>query len=107
MRLIRLMAAILLVAALPMTVSAQTDSGRVSGNVRDQSNAFVAAATVTVKNEKTGETRSATTNDSGFFVISSLRPSTYVITVKKPGFGDIEYTQMPVAVGQDLELDFE
>src|SRR4051812_39761194 len=36
---------------------AQTDQGRVSGTVRDSTNAFVAGAAVSVKNERTGEER--------------------------------------------------
>ena len=60
-----------------------------------------------VKNEKTGETRTATSNAEGFFIVPSLKPSTYTITITKAGFAPIEYTEMPVAVGQELTLDFE
>ena len=92
---------------LPRLAAGQTDSGRISGTVRDQTDAFVADATVTVKNEKTGETRTTTTNQQGFFSVSGLKPSTYIVTVNKQGFAPIEYPQMPVAVGQELTLDFE
>jgi hypothetical protein len=92
---------------LPRLAVGQTDSGRISGTVRDQTDAFVANATVTVKNEKTGETRTTTTNQQGFFSVSGLKPSTYIVTVDKQGFQQIEYPQMPVAVGQELTLDFQ
>ncbi len=98
---------LVLLVGLPRLATGQTDSGRISGTVRDQSNAFVAGATVTVKNEKTGDVRSATSNQQGFFVVSALKPTTYTVTVAKDGFAPIEYTQMPVAVGQELTLDFE
>ena len=65
----RWMMATLFAAMLPLAASAQTDSGRISGTVRDQSNAFVADATVTIKNERTGETRSAVTNEQGYFLV--------------------------------------
>ena len=107
MRFLRGVATALIVTALPMTAAAQTDAGRISGTVRDQSSAFVAGATVTVKNDKTGEVRSIETNDDGFFVIAPLKPSTYTISAEKAGFAVIEYPQMPVAVGQELALDFE
>ena len=109
MRIFRWMvaAAVVLVTALSMTAAAQGDAGRISGAVRDQSGANVAGATVTAKNEKTGETRSVTSNDQGFFLITPLRPSTYTIKTSKGGFGDIEYPTIPVAVGQELTLDFE
>ena len=84
-----------LVALLAPSLSAQTDSGRISGTVRDQSNAFVAGASVTVKNEKTGEVRSAVSNDQGCFLVGPLKPSSYTIKVEKAGFAPIEYTAMP------------
>jgi Carboxypeptidase regulatory-like domain len=107
MRFLRGLATALLVTALPMAAAAQTDAGRISGTVRDSSSAFVAGAKVTAKNDKTGETRFAESNAEGFFVIAPLKPSTYTITAEKSGFAGIEYPQLPVAVGQELGLDFE
>src|SRR5215471_1908040 len=98
--------AALLTVTLPLTAAAQTDSGRISGNVIDQTSAFVPGASVTVKNTKTGETRTVTTDDNGHFLVTPLKPATYTITVQKAGFAVIEYTDMPVAVGQELALDF-
>jgi hypothetical protein len=95
----------LLVGAMP--VFAQVDSGRVAGIVRDSSGALAAGVSAKAKNERTGEERSALTNDQGYFVITSLRPSTYTISVERGGFAPIEYTTMPLAVGQELILDFE
>ena len=107
MKFLKWAAVALLTVALPMTAAAQSDSGRVTGTVLDQTGAFVTGASVTVKNQKTGETRTATTGDNGYFVVASLKPSTYTITVQKTGFANVEYTDMPVAVGQELTLDFE
>ena len=68
---------------------------------------FVTDATVTVKNERTAETRTTTSNARGVFVVTALKPSQYTIRVEKSGFSLIEYTQMDVALGQTLALDFE
>src|SRR5215218_10354984 len=106
MRVFRCVIAALMFAWLPSLAAAQAD-GRVSGTVRDSSAAFVAAATVTVKNEKTGEIRTAISNDQGYFVISPLRPSSYTITAAKAGFSNTEFTQMTLAVGHALALAFE
>ena len=106
MKMFRRVVAALLFALLPTLAAAQTD-GRISGTVRDSSGAFVAGATVKVRNEKTGEVRAVLSNDQGFFVASPLKPSTYTITAEKPGFSIVEYPQMPLAVGQELALDFE
>src|SRR5438552_9368611 len=107
MNLSRWIAAMILVAMYSVNGYAQTDQGKVSGTIRDQSTAFVAGAKVTVKNERTGEVRSGMSNDQGYFVISYLKPSIYAVKAEKSGFAGIEYTAMPLAVGQDLTLDFE
>src|SRR5512138_3899141 len=101
------LAAFLLVAAWAATTWAQVDQGRFTGTVRDETNAFVAGATVNVKNERTGEERAVLTNQQGHFLVGSLKPSTYTIRAVKDGFAAIEYTGMTIAVGQELNLDFE
>ena len=101
------LATIAAVALLSAVGSAQTDQGRISGTVSDQSSGFVGGASVTVKNERTGEERAQVTNAQGRYVIGSLKPSSYTIKVIKDGFAPIEYTEMKVALGQELPLDFE
>src|SRR5262245_59142081 len=95
------------ILAFVRTASAQVDQGRIAGTVRDQSGSFAGGVAVTVKNERTSEVRSTTTSDQGYFLITSLRPSTYTIRVERQGFAPVEYTAMPLAVGQELTLDFE
>src|SRR5262245_49531353 len=107
MRALRWIVSAVVILALPAIGQAQTDQGKVAGTVRDSSGAFVAGATITVRNEKTGEQRIGVSNESGGFLIGNLRPSTYAIRVEKPGFGPVAYTDMIVAVGQELSLDFE
>jgi hypothetical protein len=107
MKFCRWMAAVLLVAVGPATGYAQVDQGKINGTVRDQTNAFVAGAKVTARNERTGEERSVISNDQGYFLVGSLKPSTYTVKAEKTGFGTLEYTGMTVAVGQELTLDFE
>src|SRR3954451_3391386 len=106
MRMFRWVVAALILAMMPSLAAAQSD-GRVIGTIRDSSNAFIPGATVTVRNDKTGEVRTAVTNAQGGFIVSPLKPSTYTITAELSGFSTIEYTQMTLAVGQELALDFE
>jgi len=89
------------------TAFAQTDSGRITGTVKDSSGAVVPGVTVTVKNEKTGELRTTTSNQTGYFVVAALKPATYTVKVTLQGFPPIEYTKLAVAVGQELSLPFE
>ena len=96
-----------LVAALPGVTAAQTDSGRFSGTVFDNSGAGVAGATVTVKNDKTGEERTVVTNAQGRYVVVNLKPSTYSITVKLPNFAPLVYSALPLVAAQEFALDLQ
>src|SRR3954470_1844323 len=105
MNVSRRLAALAVLAALSgSSLRAQTDQGRIAGTVRDQSNAYTSGTAVRIKNERTGEERTAMTNENGYFLVSSLKPSTYTIAVDRLGFAPVEYTAMPLAVGQELTL---
>ena len=69
-------------ALLLLTVASfgQGDQARFSGTVRDQSGAVIPGATVTVRNERTGEERTATSTQDGNYAVANLKPSTYPIT---------------------------
>ena len=95
-----------LVGMMPALALAQGDA-RFAGTVLDQTGAFVPGAAVTVKNEKTGETRTVTSTQQGRYVVPNLKPSTYTITVKFGDFQPLEYTDMPLAAGQEFSLDLE
>ena len=81
---------------------AQSDQGKFSGIIRDAQNAFVPGVTVTVTNERTGESRTTVSNEKGVVFVGGLKPSTYTIRVEQVGFAPIEYTNMLIAVGQEL-----
>ncbi len=69
---------------------AQTVSGRISGTVVDASNNAVAGATVTLINERTSDSRTAATNDSGAFDFAAVLPGAYTIKVEQKGFRSFE-----------------
>jgi hypothetical protein len=107
MKALTWLGALAIVASLAPPAFAQSDSGRIGGIVRDSSGALAVGVNARAKNERTGEQRTVVTNDQGYFLITPLKPSTYTITVERQGFAPIEYTAMPLAVGQELTLDFE
>src|SRR5262245_4104630 len=107
MTLRRGMSVLLLVVVAATRALAQGDLAQFAGSVRDGSGAFVSGATVSAKNQRTGEERTATTTESGTFLITNLKPSVYTVRATKQGFAPIEYTEMPLTVGQELHLDFE
>ena len=96
-----------LMLASPMTAAAQGGLAKLAGTARDQSGAAVPGATLTVKNEKTGEERVATADAQGGFTIASLRPSTYTVTATFGAFAPTQYTGILLQAGQDLTLDME
>ncbi|HEY7180385.1 MAG TPA: carboxypeptidase-like regulatory domain-containing protein, partial [Blastocatellia bacterium] len=79
-----------LLAALSLAVSitgfAQSDSTQISGFVKDQAGGAVSGAKVTIRSETKSLERSATTNSEGYFVITTLPPDFYTITVEASGF---------------------
>jgi outer membrane receptor protein involved in Fe transport len=84
---------------------AQVDQGRVSGSVKDTQGAVIPGATVLVNNEKTGDTRTVTTNATGIFVVPGLAPGTYTVTAKSEGLASADFKNVPVAVGQERTLN--
>src|SRR5512135_799622 len=71
----------LILAGLAAPAVCQTDQARITGTVRDSSNAVMPGATVTVRSERTGEAREAVTNEQGRFLVAALRPASYTISV--------------------------
>src|SRR4030095_2279670 len=77
---------------LTVAVFGQGDQARISGIVRDQSGAVVPGATVTVRNDRTGEVRTATSTQDGNYAVTSLKPSTYTVTAVNPSFAKTQIT---------------
>ena len=98
--------ALLAVLSLPLGGFAQSDA-RIGGSVKDQTGAVVPNATVTVKNTRTGEVRTTTSNGEGAFLVPALKPSTYQVIVAAANFAKLEYTNIELVVGQALDLDAE
>ena len=81
-------------------------SGDVTGVVSDPSGAVIPNATVTLKNNGTGQTMNATTNASGAYRFSLLTPGQYTVTVNASGFQNAERT-VTVSVGQATSMNMQ
>src|ERR1044072_8230527 len=77
---------ILLLHGLAAVSFAQDVTARVDGQVADPAGAVVTNATVTLTNTKTGEVRTAQSNDSGQYTLTLIPPGTYDLSVKAQGF---------------------
>ncbi len=62
------------------SASAQTVTGTMQGTVRDPNEAVIPGANITVRNTETGQERTLTTNDEGFFIAAYLPLGRYEVT---------------------------
>ena len=69
---------------------AQSDNANVAGTVTDPSGSAVPNAKLVLKNQATGLTREAVTNESGVYSIPTVPPGMYTLTVEASGFKKFE-----------------
>src|SRR5205823_13970584 len=62
--------------------AAQTNTGQISGTVKDTSGAVLPGVTVTVTNVGTNIARTTITDDKGAFVVTSLPVGTYKVSAE-------------------------
>ena len=84
---------------------AQSNAADLQGTVRDATGAVVTNATVTARNPATNVSRTATTNDDGFYRIINLPPGDYEVTVEAASFKKAVHPTVTVTVGQAAELN--
>lgn len=90
---------------LAVGVSAQSNTGTITGQVLDANGAVVANAAVTITNVGTNETRTVQTNEDGFYEAPSLSTGVYKITAKASGFQETTVTDARLSVGDRLRVN--
>ncbi len=83
-----------------LALFAQTDAARLSGTVTDSTGAVIPGATISVLNERTGQSREVVTSPTGTFLLNNLAPSTYTVTAIATGMSATSLQQLTLAVGQ-------
>src|SRR5919204_5481846 len=86
---------------------AQIQNGQFTGLIEDPSGAAIPNAKVTVTNPATGLNVSATSSQTGLYVIRELPVGTYSITVQAPGFKTETRTGVTVNAGVSQRADFK
>src|SRR5713226_7732612 len=104
-RLLFFSVALALVALAPITANAQVLYGSVVGNVKDTSEAAVAAANVTITNSLTGVSREAVTNEAGGYSFPNVPAGTYDLKVTKEGFTTFSQRQVGVTINNITRVD--
>ncbi len=76
--------------------------GTIVGTVTDPAGAVVPGAKVTVTNEGTEQSRDVVSNDQGYFVVPSVQPASYSLTVNSSGFASFTQVHLRVLADQSL-----
>src|ERR1044071_9425254 len=95
---------LLVVLLFPLTAWPQAGTSTIRGLVRDQAQAAVPGAAVTLTNTGTGVARANVTNNSGFYTFPSVTAGAYRITVESPGMSKFE-GDLQVQIAQDASVD--
>ena len=103
---VRCLAVLAIALMIPALVAAQTESGKISGTVTDQSGAVLPGVTINLKSVDRATTRSTVTNAQGEYVFASLVPGTYEVTAELSGFST-KQTRVTVSVGTTVAVNVQ
>ena len=104
--LVALLVAVSAFAIAPRTL-AQTVTGTIVGTVLDAQGAVIPNAAISARNRETGLERTATSDGSGEFTVTSVPAGPYDVTVTAPGFQQTVRSGVTMTVGAVLRLDFK
>ena len=96
----------LFLLSLASIAFAQVDTGTISGTVRDPGGAIIQNALVTVANPSNGSSYSTHTNKDGLYTVVDLKPGTYTVSVRTPGFDTFVKTGIDLRVQDHRSIDF-
>jgi len=103
-------AAALAAAALlysPPPAFAQAVKGGLLGNVTDQSGAALPGVTVTITEQNTNVTSTATANENGYYIFSNLKDGTYTVEAELSGFKKVLRKGVIVQVNSTVRVDLK
>jgi hypothetical protein len=102
----RLLLAVAFALAWTRIVSAQVDTGSISGTVKDVSGAVIPGAEITVTNAATRVTATTVTNSAGVYQVLALIPGTYSVKAAATGFGPQVMNDVNINVQSKVEANF-
>lgn len=82
-------------------------AGNITGTVRDQQGAAVANAEITIVDDKNGVSRTAKTNDDGFYSVPGLPASTYTISTSPTGFKKTVAASVELHVSENKTVNLD
>jgi hypothetical protein len=96
-----------MILSAQLSASAQEATGKILGTITDERGAVLPGAKVTATNVATQITREATTNDDGYFEITSLPIGTYQVSAEQSGFKKSVSTEERLQINQTLRFDLK
>jgi len=90
-------ASVLVLALYASSGFAQTSKGSIGGTVTDSSDSVIVGASVTAKNNDTGELRRTTTGSNGQYRLDAAEPGSYAVTFTESGFAPLILDKITVA----------
>jgi Carboxypeptidase regulatory-like domain len=88
------------------SLQAQTSLGQISGTVTDATNSVVHGAAITITETQTNQIRNATTDESGFFILTNLPIGDYTVEVKSAGFRGEKRTGIIITADAKITANF-
>lgn len=95
----------LLAAIASSCLTAQVDTGTITGRVTDSSGAVVPNAQITVVQPETNFKFDSATNADGLYRVQSLQPGAYTVTIRAQGFKTFNQTGVQLRTGDVLAVD--
>jgi iron complex outermembrane recepter protein len=95
-----------LLLTLSLFGQSPSDSGQITGVVKDPDQAAVANSQVILTNQQTKNKRTAVTNAQGGYTFPLVPPGRYVLEVDAAGFKPGASPELQVTVGQTTQFDF-
>src|SRR5262245_39731348 len=95
-----------LLAALAATVAYGQVASRVSGSVRDSTDAVMQGVNVSLEEINKGTTQTTATNEAGRYSFPTVPVGTYRVSAEARGFKKAATETFQVNVNQTVEMDF-
>jgi Carboxypeptidase regulatory-like domain len=97
--------AIVVALSLVSSVSAQVQTGTITGVVIDQQGAVLPGVTVTLNSDALIRPQTTVTNERGVFSVIALPPGIYRVKFELQGFASIDRSDIPVRVAVVTTVD--
>ena len=78
---------------------------QLNGTVQDERGGVITKASITLREMDTNRSYSATSNDSGYYVVPNVPPGRYELKVGYTGFANFTQTGMQLSVGQTATVN--